>query len=156
VLARGAFPAPGSPLQNQGALPAVVSGLVLTDGAVNEFRFLDPPTNAVPLSVPVANGQSFVVSLKFVNQSDGAAPFAPDIVYDGDGCQPGLSSVDMIPGGWVDACPLVVTGDWALRDVIDCAPPAVPTISGGGAVRLVALVLAAGLTVLAQRRRTAS
>ncbi len=132
---------------------------LLTDGIVNEFRFLDPPSNTVPLSVPVTGGQSFVVSLKFFNQSSGGAPFLPDIVYDSDGCQLGLNSVDVMPGGWFDACLVGVTGDWALRAVIDCAPPnttpPVPSTSGWGAAGLVSLLLAAGATVLAQRRRTA-
>lgn len=154
VFGAGSFPTPGAALQNAGAVPAVVLGPTLVDGIVNEFRFLDPPTNAVPLSVPVTSGQSFVVALKFLNTSSGGAPFAPDIVYDSDGCQPNLNSVDVMPGGWADACPLGVTGDWALRAVIACAPKT-PATSSWGAASLVALLVTGGAMLLAYRLRNA-
>ena len=39
---------------------AAIVGPQLSDGAVNEFRFLDPPTNATPMRVPVTAGQAAV------------------------------------------------------------------------------------------------
>ncbi len=152
ILAPGAFPTPGAPLLNQGAVPAVVQAPLLTDGIVNEFRFLDPPVNAVPLKVPVTVGQNFVVALKYLNQSAGGAPFLPDIVFDADGCQPGLNAVDAMPGGWVDACLVGVTGDWALRAVIDCGPPAIPVGSDWSVLGLALFLLGAGSLAVARAR----
>lgn len=156
VLAPGTFPTPGAPLLSQGGNPAVVVGPTLTDGIVNEFRFLDPPSNTLPLRVPVTSGQGFVVSLTYFNQSSGGAPFLPDLVFDSDGCQGGTNAVDVMPGGWNDACPLGVTGDWALRAVVDCEPSAVPAASGGGLGGLALLLLAAGVVAVAGRRSRAT
>lgn len=128
----GSFPTPGPILLNQGGANAVVSLPQLFDGVMNEFRFLDPPTDSVPLRVPVSAGQSFVVGLTLLNQSSGNA-FAPSVTYDQDGCQAQRNAVDVMPGGWSDACPLGVTGDWVIRAVVDCAPSAaVPLIGDAG------------------------
>jgi hypothetical protein len=151
VLGAGAFPVPGAPLVGQGGNPAVVSAPLLTDGVVNEFRFLDPPADTLPLRVPVSVGQTFVVALTYLNQSSGGAPLAPDLVYDADGCQTGLDAVNVLPGGWSDACSLGVTGDWALRAVVDCTAQ-VPSASPWGSAGLVLLLLAAGALGLAARR----
>ncbi len=152
IQGAGTFPTPGSTLLNQGGSPAIVVAPTLTDGIVNEFRFLDPPSNTVPLDVPVTSGQSFVVAFKYFNQSSGGAPFAPDLVYDADGCQASRNAVDVSPGGWSDACTLGVPGDWALRAVIDCDPSLVPAGSRWGAIGLALLLLAAGSLGAARRR----
>jgi hypothetical protein len=145
------FPTPGAPLLNQGAVNAVIPLPTLIDGSMNEFRFLDPPTNAVPLSVPVTAGQSFVIGLKLLNQSAGGGPFAPSVVYDQDGCQSLRNAVDVIPGGWNDACPLGVTGDWVIRAVVDCQPSAVPAMGGPALALLLAGVAALGVAAIARR-----
>jgi len=146
LFAAGTFPTPGAAL-------ATIPGPTLSDGVVNEFRFLDPPTNAVPLQVPVTSGQTFVVSLKFLNQSSGN-PFAPSVTFDQDGCQAGANAVDASPGGWSDACVLGVTGDWVIRAVVDCAPaPAVPTLGWpAGVLVLLAALAATGWAALRVRR----
>jgi hypothetical protein len=119
VRAGGAFPTPGATLMTQGGNPAIVVGPMLADGILNQFRFLDPPTNTQSLRLPVTSGQVVVVSLEFLNQTSGN-PFASDVVWDADGCQSGKNTVFAIPGGWSDACPLGVAGDWMIRAVVDC------------------------------------
>ena len=110
IYAAGTFPTPGG-------LLASVTGPLLVDGSVNEFRYLDPPTNSVALQVPVSAGQTFVVAIEFLNQSSGNM-FASGVGYDGDGCQTGKNSVFAIPGDWSDACLLGVAGDFGIRAIV--------------------------------------
>lgn len=153
VLGTGTFPAAGSVLQTQGSMNAIVVGPTLTDGQINEFRFLDPPTNLNALQVPVTNGQTFVVSLEFLNTNSGF-PFASTVVYDTDGCQSGRNAVNVMPGGWSDACLAGVTGDFMIRAVVDCSSASVPALSAWSAGLLATLLLlAAGGVLLAARRR---
>lgn len=129
----GVYPAASAPLLNQGGANAIVSGPTLVDGIINEFRFLDPPTDSVAIQIPVTSGQTFVLGIEFLNQSSGNA-FAPSVTYDQDGCQANTNTVDVLPGGWTDACLAGVTGDWVIRAVIDCDdPPVLVPASGDGA-----------------------
>lgn len=159
IFGAGVFPAPGAVLQNEGGGNAEILGPQLVDGIMNEFRFLDPPTNAVPMKVPVTTGQVFAVSLQFVNQSSGN-PFAASVVYDQDGCQAQTNAAFVIPGGWNDACPLGITGDWVIRAVIACdevvPPPSaiVPALGARGAFALAAMLATGGsVAAHAARRR---
>jgi hypothetical protein len=93
---------------------------LLQDGVLNEYRFLDQ-TQTIPLNVPIASGQTFVVSLEFLNTNSGQT-FLPSVVYDTDGCQASKNTAFVIPGGWFDACLLGVSGDWMIRAVVDCCP----------------------------------
>ena len=111
IYAAGNFPTPGGLLGS-------VTGPLLVDGSVNEFRYLDPPTNSVALQIPLSAGQTFVVAIEFLNQSSGN-PFATGVEYDSDGCQTGKNSVFAIPGGWSDACLLGVTGDLGIRAIVN-------------------------------------
>lgn len=124
VYSNGAFPTPGIPL-------AVITAPVLSDGTINEFRFLDPPQDSVALQVPVISGQSFVVGLEFLNQSSGN-PVASAIEIDQDGCQSGLNSVFVMPGGWTDACLLGVTGDFGIRAIVTPEPATLGLLLIGG------------------------
>ena len=148
VLGTGTFPAAGSVLQTQGAMNAIVAGPTLIDGQINEFRFLDPITTLNPLQVPVTNGQTFVVSLEFLNTNTPGSPFVPTVVYDTDGCQTGRNAVNAMPGGWTDACLAGVTGDFMIRAVVDCSTASVPALSTWSAALLVLLLLMAGAVVL--------
>jgi hypothetical protein len=65
-----------------GATLATIDSPVLVDGAVNEFRFLDPATGLVPLSVPIAAGARFFVDLEL--GSDPSGSNAPGILMDTD------------------------------------------------------------------------
>ena len=139
IFGDGAFPTPGAVLVNQDNSPAVITGPTLSDGLLNEFRHLDA-AQTIPLSVPVTSGETFVVSLKVFNQSAGDI-FAPSFVYDLDGCQANRNAVDVIPGGWFDACLVGVTGDWMIRAVLECCPA---DFNGDGLVNAADLALLLG------------
>ena len=132
----GAFPTPGAVLVNRDNSPAVIIGPTLSDSVLNEFRHLDA-AQTLPLLVPVASGETFVVSLEVFNQSAGNI-FAPTFVYDLDGCQANRNAVDAIPGGWFDACLVGVTGDWMIRAVVECCPA---DLDGNGQVRVSDLII---------------
>jgi hypothetical protein len=125
---------------------ATITAPTLSDTGINEFRHLDAGLT-LPLQVPVSAGQTVVVALEFLNTNSGN-PFAPSVVMDSDGCQPGLNAVNVMPGGWSDACPLGVSGDWVLRAVID---EAVPMPAASGAVRALLALSLAGAAGFASR-----
>jgi len=110
VFAGGTFPTPGSQL-------ALLEGPVMTDGVINEFRFLDDQMT-IPLNIPVNSGQVFIVSFRFFNNPD--PDNGPSVVTD-TGCQNGKNALFAIPGGWLNSCALGVSGDWVIRAVVDCA-----------------------------------
>jgi hypothetical protein len=97
---QGTLPSPGSPV-------FTLPGPQLTDGFVNEFN-IEP----LPGEVMITSGP-FIVSLEFLNNSSGNI-YASSVVHDGNGCQSGKNVVYVSPGGWSDACPLGVTGDWVM------------------------------------------
>ncbi len=109
IFEGGTYPTPGAQLLE-------LIGPVLTDGVTNEWRYTDEP-QTIPINVPVTNGQVFVVSLKFYNDSPG---LGPSIVFDADGIQPNKNAVFSIDDGWVTSESLGVSGDWFIRAVIDC------------------------------------
>lgn len=109
IFQAGSFPIPGTQLE-------ILEGPVMTDGFLNEFRFLDE-NNTVPLSVPVSAGQRFVVSFRFLNTP---GPGGASVVTDLDGCQPSKNTINALGIGWISSCALGVTGDFAIRAVIDC------------------------------------
>lgn len=122
-----ALPDPGVPVFS---LP----GPLLTDGAINEFDLEPLPGEIVLGAAP------FTVTLEFVNQNAGDL-FAPSVVHDGNGCQPGRNVVKAIPGGWNDACALGVTGDWVFYVVyrpVNCATGAEEILVASGGATLVA------------------
>jgi hypothetical protein len=59
------FPAPGAVLANDGGADAEVVAPLLSDGVLNEFRFLDQ-AQSVPMSVPVSAGQTIAVGLEIL------------------------------------------------------------------------------------------
>ena len=112
---------------------------------------VDPPTNLVPMKIPVVAGQSIVLALQFLNGHSGS-PFEPSVVWDADGCQASLNAAETIPGGWADACLLGVTGDWVIRAVVDCPPP-LPLADDWSRLGLVMVLLAVGMLILHNRGR---
>lgn len=111
VSQAGAFPVPGTLLAN-------LSGPLMQDGFLNEFRFLDED-QTVPLLVPVTQGQVFVVSFQFL---DPPGASGPSVVTDVSGCQAGKNGIFAIPpSAWFNACSLGVSGDFVIRAVVDCA-----------------------------------
>lgn len=110
----GTFPIPG-------ALAESIVGPVLSDSALNEYRFLDK-NMTIPLIVPVTANETVVVALAFdvpVTAAD------PSVVRDTDGNQSGRNGLYAeFPAGtfsWFNSAALGVTGDWVIRAVIDCS-----------------------------------
>jgi FlgD Ig-like domain len=106
----------GAGLPNPGVPIFTLEGPQMTDGFINEFN-LEP----IPGDI-VANTSPFTVTLEFANPNAGN-PFAPSVVHDGNGCQPGKNVIFAIPGGWLDGCAAGVTGDWVFYAVyrrVDC------------------------------------
>jgi hypothetical protein len=99
----GVFPVPGPVLRE---LP----GPLLTEGAFNEFA-LTPP-------VSVLAGETVVVDFQFLT----SPPLSgPSVVTDVDGCQAGKNGIYATPpNAWFSACVLGVSGDFAIRAVVDC------------------------------------
>ena len=121
VANAGTFPTPGAVKQN-GVPPyqdVILEGPVMTDGVFNEFRYLDEQ-QTVPIQVPVAEGETFVVTFKLANDPPGTGP---SLVTDTDGCQYGKNAVDEQTLGWTDLCLFGVSGDLVIRAVIDCPAP---------------------------------
>jgi hypothetical protein len=112
VYAGGSFPAPG-------ALKKELLAPVLTDGGLNEFRYEDE-NQTIPISIPVSQGETFVVSLRFF-ENNANDFFAGTVVSDDDGCQPGRNAVKVNGTTWQNACALGVSGDWVIRAIVECA-----------------------------------
>lgn len=103
IFAPGTFPVPGTLLVD---LP----GPLLTDGFENEFTL--PTPRAVTMN------EVFAVGFKFL---DAPPAFGPSVVTDTDGCQAGKNGIFAIPPNvWFSACALGVSGDFAIRAVVDC------------------------------------
>lgn len=110
IFEAGTFPIPGPSI-------VVLEGPVMTDGVLNEYRFLDEQMT-IPIAVPVDEGEVFVVSFKFFNDPN---PFlGPSVVTDTDGCQPGKNAIDAVGLGWTNACSFGISGDFMIRAVVDC------------------------------------
>jgi hypothetical protein len=107
----------GAGLPNPGTPIFSLPGPQLNDGFINQFN-LEPLPGEI-----VVNSGPFTVTLEFANPNAGD-PFAPSMVHDGNGCQPGKNVVFAIPGGWLDGCSLGLTGDWVVFAVyrrVNCA-----------------------------------
>ncbi len=118
LFAAGTFPTPGDVLLNSpGSQPVILEAPVMTDGVLNEFRFLDE-NQAIPLNVPILTGEVFVVSFRFANSPNPV--LGPSVVTDLNGCQNLKNTIFANPGGWLNACALGISGDFVIRAVIDC------------------------------------
>ncbi len=62
IYRSGTFPDPG-------ALAQEIGGPVLTDGVINEYRYLDE-NDTIPLIVPVVQNETFIVALTFAEAPD--------------------------------------------------------------------------------------
>jgi len=100
-------------LPNPGGVEFEAVGPVLTDGFLNEF-------NIEASGVIFNNPTPITVGMIF---AEGGAPngnfFAPSLVTDTDGCQPGHNPIFAIPGGWVDLCAFGASGDFMIRLVVE-------------------------------------
>ena len=108
----GTFPGVGNLLQH-------IVGPVMTDGVINEYRYLDE-NQTMPLSVPVSQNQTYVVAFFFANPPNPMQ--GPSVVAD-TGCQEGKNTLFGDLGGgfaWFSSCTIGVSGDWVIRAVVDC------------------------------------
>jgi len=108
----GTYPIPG-------ILAEQIAGPLLTDGVINEYRYLDD-NSTIPLSVPVTANETFVVAYRFSETPTGAGP---SLVNDINGIQGGRNAIYANLGGtfiWFASETLGVTGDWVIRAVVDC------------------------------------
>lgn len=114
IYRSGSFP-------NPGALAETIGGPVLTDGVLNEYRYLDE-NNTIPLSVPVVQDETFIVALTFAQPPDPTQ--GPSVVDDDDGILPNRNAIYAYLGGssyaWFSNTDLGVNGDWVIRAVVDC------------------------------------
>lgn len=114
IYRNGSFPVPGD-------LALAVVGPVLTDGVLNEFRYLDEQ-QTIPIIVPVVQNETFVVSLTFDQPPDPIQ--GPSVVIDDDGATPNSNAIYAYLGGntyqWFSNTTLGVNGDWVIRAVVDC------------------------------------
>jgi hypothetical protein len=143
IYSAGAFPTPGPVMINNtpGNPQAIIPSPPLTDGFLNQFRFL---SQTVPLNVPVTQNQVFVVSLRFLNASTILRPSVVSDVHQNTPecpfpqCQAGKNGVKEVSGAWTSACALGVSGDWIIRAVIDCgvATPCPADIDDNGQVNV--------------------
>ena len=102
----GTFPVPGAVLRE-------LLGPVMQDGFFNEF----PVVPGIPMTI----GQRVVVDFQFLFDPN---PLGPSVVTDVDGCQAGSNGIFAIPpSAWFNACALGVSGDIAIRGVLDCELP---------------------------------
>ncbi len=103
ISAAGSFPDPGNQLIKLVAPE-------LNDGFFNEFTVVPP--------VPMITGATVVVDFRFFE----APPLSgPSLVTDIDGCQASKNGLFAIPPSfWFDACGFGLSGDFAIRAVLDC------------------------------------
>ncbi|HEV7491867.1 MAG TPA: DUF11 domain-containing protein, partial [Rhodanobacteraceae bacterium] len=98
-----------------------IDGPVLTDGVLNEYRYLDE-NNTIPLIVPVVQSETFIVALTFAEAPDPSQ--GPSVVNDLDGIEPNRNAIYAFLGGanfmWFSNTTLGVNGDWVIRAVVDC------------------------------------
>ncbi len=113
IYRSGTFPTPG-------ALAQQINGPLLSDGVINEYRFLDD-NNTVPLIVPVTNNETFVVAYKF---SETPPNSGPSLAVDADGIHTGRNAIYAQLSGpnyaWFSSESFLVSGDWVIRAVVDC------------------------------------
>jgi uncharacterized repeat protein (TIGR01451 family) len=114
IYRSGPYPVPGDLAQE-------IGGPVLTDGVLNEYRYLDE-NNTIPLIVPVVQDETFVVALTFAAAPD--PTLGPSVVDDDDGIEPNRNAIYASLGGgnyqWFANETFGVNGDWVIRAVVDC------------------------------------
>ncbi|MBL0164368.1 MAG: DUF11 domain-containing protein [Xanthomonadales bacterium] len=113
IYRSGTFPEPG-------ALAQQINGPLLSDGVINEYRFLDD-NNTVPLIVPVTNNETFVVAYTF---SEDPLASGPSLAVDADGIHTGRNAIYAHLFGstyaWLSSESFSVPGDWVIRAVVNC------------------------------------
>lgn len=115
IYRSGDFPDPGD-------LAGQIVGPVLSDGFMNEFRYLDSD-NTIPLVVPVVTSETVVVALGFLTAPNPS--LGPSVVNDQDGIHAGRNAIYASDGSggfvWTASETFLVPGDWVIRAVVDCS-----------------------------------
>lgn len=141
ILRAGTFP-------NPGAVAETILGPVLSDGVINEYRYLDE-NMAVPLVVPVMQNETIVVALTF--DVAPPQPVGPSVVRDNDGCQAGRNGIyaQELGGGfaWYSSCAFGLAGDFVIRAVVDCGSGGTPMANLSATKSAAAATVAPGGTV---------
>lgn len=141
ILRAGTFP-------NPGAVAETILGPVLSDGVINEYRYLDE-NMAVPLVVPVMQNETIVVALTF--DVAPPQPVGPSVVRDNDGCQAGRNGIyaQELGGGfaWYSSCAFGLAGDFVIRAVVDCGIGCTPMANLSATKSAAAATVAPGGTV---------
>ncbi|RMF85414.1 MAG: hypothetical protein D6744_01435 [Planctomycetota bacterium] len=113
----GAYPTPGAVL-------AFLEAPLMTEGFLNEFRFLDE-NQTIPIAVPITQGERFVIAFEFAQQPPSNGP---SVVADNDDCHAQSNAIFCLGGacsGWTDWCNFFpqfrIGDDFMIRAVIDCA-----------------------------------
>ena len=136
IYRSGAFP-------NPGALAQSIGGPILTDGVINEYRYLDE-NNTIPLSVAVNQNETFILAFTFADDVPDVS--SPSVVRDSNGIQPNRNAIYADLGGgtfvWFSNSALFVNGDWVIRAVVDC-----PVVSQNADVAVTIAALPALYTV---------
>ena len=112
-------------VREPGTVLATVVAPTLLDVGLNEFRYLDPNTNLLPLNVPVAAGEDYYVDLELANIYAESAD-SPGLFFDA-GPLLGMRSFVMAPSvalfGWIPTeIPIVGAENLGIRAIIQPVP----------------------------------
>lgn len=127
---------------------AAINAPVLQDSGLNEFRFLDPATGLLPLSVPVSSGEDFFVDLELApNSYESGDPDRPSLLLDTVAPTSGRNSGFLLRtvgsgGFWVPQFTDAITGvgNFGIRAIIRPVPePSTYALAAIGAVALLAI-----------------
>ncbi|MEO7935749.1 MAG: DUF11 domain-containing protein [Dokdonella sp.] len=113
IYRSGTYPTPGMLAQQ-------ITGPLLSDGVINEYRFLDE-NNTAPLTVPVTSNETFVIAYTF---SENTPASGPSLAVDANGIVNGRNAIYARISGntyeWRTSESFLVSGDWVIRAVVNC------------------------------------
>jgi hypothetical protein len=131
---------------NPGFSPTTIAQInspTLVDGELNEYRFTDPGTNLIPLSVPITAGTQFFVDLEVANYTpEPEAENAPFILIDETRIPGGLFNFAAFEGSsrWIPfTLGISGGGEMGIRAIIQPVPePSTYALAAIGVVALLA------------------
>jgi hypothetical protein len=141
-------PGPHDDYPVPGAVLATIAAPTLIDGGPNEFRYLDPGTNVLPLSVAVVAGQDFFVDLENAVAFAALTPSTPSLYFSDQNpadYQRNLihieeTNTNLYPDWFPVGIGVSRAGDWGIRAIIQPVPePSTYALAAIGAVTLLAV-----------------